>query len=139
MKKLIFLIYIFLVASLMRTSCSDDDNYLAILVGRWIPTTLEAIHNGRTTIDDVYKHEEGCNKDYVEFTADGKFNDVWYSGIQCTMNIRSGTYTISGNTLTYTTDNLTQYDQIVLLTGTELKVKVTHDEWVNILTFIRAN
>lgn len=108
-------------------SCGSDDNGNptgtdASIVGKW---TYSKVGSGNLLID-YPEHEEGCDKNYVELTADGVFNDVNYDSFDspCEVFTDSGTYLKEGNTLSITYDgNFVDTVDILLLTETELKIQ----------------
>lgn len=108
-------------------SCGSDDNGNpthtdASIVGKW---TYSKFGEG-TNVIDYDDHEPGCDKDYIELTANGVFRDVDYDSFNapCERFVDSGTYLKDGNTLTVTYDG-EQVDNsnILLLTDTELKIQ----------------
>lgn len=115
-------------------SCGSDDNGSptgtdASIVGRW---TFSKVGSGNLLID-YPDHEEGCDKDYVELTADGLYNDVDYDSFNsaCEVFTDSGTYLKEGNTLSVTYDgNFVDTVDILLLTETELKIQNEEGEIV---------
>ena len=108
-------------------SCGSDDNGNptgtdASIVGKW---TYSKVGTGNLLID-YPDHEEGCDKNYVELTANGVFNDVTYDSFDapCEVFTDSGTYLKEGNTLSITYDgNFVDTVDILLLTETELKIQ----------------
>lgn len=108
-------------------SCGNDDNGNPIhtdgdIVGKWM---YSKFGEGNTLVD-YDDHEEGCDKDYIELTANGIFRDVDYDSFEtpCEMFVDSGTYLKQGNTLTVTYDGeKIDSANILLLTDTELKIQ----------------
>jgi len=87
--------------------------------------TYSKVGSGNILID-YPDHEEGCDKDYVELTANGLYNDVDYDSFDspCEVFTDSGTYLKEGNTLSVTYDgNFVDTVDILLLTETELKIQ----------------
>ncbi|RZK11746.1 MAG: hypothetical protein EOO46_05680 [Flavobacterium sp.] len=115
-------------------SCSSDDNgndtgTSASIVGKW---TYSKVGIGDNLIN-YPDHEEGCDKDYVELTADGVIIDVDYDSFDtpCEVFTDTGTYLKEGNSLNVSyggndIDTLT----ILVLTNTELKMKNNGGETV---------
>lgn len=125
MKKLSILLLSALALSL--GSCGSDDSGNdtgtdASIVGKW---TYSKVGSGDLLIN-YPDHEEGCDKDYVELTASGTYNDVDYDSFDspCEVFTDSGTYVKSGNTLTVNYEgNFVDTATILLLTDTELKIQ----------------
>ena len=133
MKKIIILFVFTLVSVLNFTSCSNDDDSPSpatdSIVGKWnfskLSTTIDGVTSPEFDYDD---NDPGCPKDFLEFKTGGVFNEGEYSGSSCVLDSSSGTWTQSGSTITITegTDVITV--QLVSVTSTTLKVKVTETD-----------
>mgnify|MGYP003397520371 CR=1 FL=1 len=129
MKKKLFLICAFAMAGLSMISCnSDDEDFERSIVGKWNYNKTIVSTNGGTPVDSPYnEHEEGCNKDYVEFVQGGVFRDVILFKNQqgvCTEDTApNSTWTKDNSTLTIGNDVYT----IVTLNGSELRYENTTD------------
>ncbi|WP_051200049.1 hypothetical protein [Flavobacterium subsaxonicum] len=113
----------------MLTSCGDDDNNStsASIVGKWAYSKDGVSAQGQEMLLD-YEHTEGCNKDYVEFTADGKYFDVEYPTGCVADTIYNETYVKDGNTLTTGIGTDAETVTIETLSNTELKIKSSYTE-----------
>lgn len=122
------------VLTLSLGACSNDDNRNPVhtdgdIVGKW---TYSKVGMGNTLID-YPDHEDGCNKDYVELTANGIFRDVDYDSFStpCQVFTDEGTYLKDGNTLTVTYDgDDIDVVNILILSQTELKIQNSDGEVV---------
>jgi len=128
MKKKLFLICAFAMASLSQTSCnSEDDVFERSIVGRWNYNETIVTANGGNPVDSPYTgHENGCSKDYVEFVQGGNFRDVLVNKDQnnnCFEDENLSTWEKSNSTLTIGSDI---YD-ITVLNGSELRYENTTD------------
>lgn len=112
----------FAILSGIAFSCSSDDGATTSgeFTGKWYYKEYKVA--GATI---PYDDHEPCGKDYVQFNADGTgLNvDVW----SCAEDVALFTYTRSGNTITVTSDGVSDTAQITELSSTTLKVKVTYD------------
>ncbi|WP_333875399.1 lipocalin family protein [Flavobacterium sp.] len=103
-------------------SCSSDDGATTSgdLLGKWYNKEYKV--GGQTF---PYDDHEACGKDYVQFNADGTGAnvDVW----DCVEDVASFTYIKSGNSITVTSDGVSDTGQIIELSDTTLKVKVSYD------------
>jgi hypothetical protein len=132
MKKNSVLFVCTLVLSTFLFSCSNEDNpttssSLAI-EGKWNYNKLSYTQNGITTPEvDHPENEVGCSKDYVEFKAGGILNIGDYT-TGCAFAQYPGTWTKTGNNLTASAPSVGMSDtfEILSVTATELKLKVTH-------------
>ena len=121
MKKLITILFSLLALGLAATSCDDDDNTSnntrSELVGKWGYSKEE---KGDGPLTD-YQHFQGCNKDYMEFSAQS-VKDVrhYTNGIECANISHTASYTRNGNTLTVEGGTLSFSGTIEKLTATEL-------------------
>lgn len=109
-------------------SCSNDDNRNPVhtdgdIVGKWTYSQYGDNNNNLIDYDD---HELGCDKDYVELTANGVFRDVDYDSFDtpCEMFVDSGTYLKEGNTLAVTfSGEEVDTVNILVLNDTELRIQ----------------
>jgi hypothetical protein len=128
MKKLKIVLFSVLALGLTLTSCSDDDNSSnntsGNLEGKWIYDKTGAVVEGHDLFID-YSHQEGCNKDYIEFVSGGNYKEVEYSGSECEMSTDETTWSRSGNTLTVGTGEDAMTGTIETLTATDLRIKTT--------------
>jgi hypothetical protein len=129
MKKLKIVLFSVLALGLTLTSCGDDDsssnNTSGNLVGKWI-YSQEKEGNGPLT---DYEHTEGCDKDYMEISAQ-EIKDAWFykDGTECVEESETATYTRNGNTLTVTEGGMSFSGKIEKLTATELEISSTETE-----------
>jgi hypothetical protein len=128
MKKNLFLICAFAVASLSLTSCnSDNDTFERSIVGRWNYNKTIVTANGGTPVESPYDgHENGCSKDYVEFVQGGNFRDVLVNKDQnniCFEEQNLSTWNKNNSTLTIGSDVYI----ILTLNGSELRYENTTD------------
>ena len=145
MKKLIMLFVFTLVSSLNFTSCTSDNesSSSSSIVGKWNFSKVSITSSGVTSPEEDWdENEPGCPKNYVEFKTGGVFNDASYSGSTCVLDISSGTWAQSGSTVTLTDGTEVITFQVVSVTSSTLKVKVTEtDNGVTItlnITFTKA-
>jgi hypothetical protein len=110
------------ILSSFAISCSSDDgpSTSGDLIGKWYFKEYKV--QGQTI---PYDDHEECGKDYIQFNNDGTGAnvDVW----NCEEDIASFTYTRSGNTLTITSDGVSDTVQITELSSANLKIKTTSD------------
>ncbi|MBP8156991.1 MAG: lipocalin family protein [Flavobacterium sp.] len=110
------------ILSSFAISCSSDDGPTTSgdLLGKWYYKEYKVA--GETI---PYDDHEACGKDYVQFNADGTGAnvDIW----DCQMDAAFFTYTKSGNSITATSDGVSDTVQIVELSATTLKVKISYD------------
>lgn len=101
-------------------SCSDNENELtdkSTLVGKWSVQTI-------TDEDGVYNYEHECSskKDYIEFKSNDTFIDVYYDE-DCAEDSYSGTYAVSGNKLTLSTEESAKRTYTFSITDDVLKLE----------------
>ncbi|HRG19171.1 MAG TPA: lipocalin family protein [Flavobacterium lutivivi] len=110
------------ILSAFVTSCSSDDSATTSgnILGKWYYKEYRV--SGQTI---PYADHESCGKDYIQFNADGTGAnvDVW----NCELDIAPFTYTKSGNSITVTSDGFSDTAQIIELSETTLKVKISYD------------
>ncbi len=96
--------YVFL-GLLFVTSCSSDDGDSGSsggsIIGKWYMDTNTV---GDLTLD--YLHQDGCEKDYIEFLEDLTYNSVIYdeSCNVSSFSSDSATYSIDGNVIDFSND-----------------------------------
>lgn len=146
MKKLKIVLLSVLTLGLSLASCSgDDDNGTTDgkIEGKWIYTKVGVMNGNNELLIDYPEHEPGCDKNYVEITADGKWKDVSFFGDECTKESNEGSWTRNGDSVTITLDGEPESGTILKLTNTELKLKSTYTEEGETVTaialFTRAN
>lgn len=110
------------LAALTFTSCSDDDGDSASIEGKWYYSEQGVSANGAEVLTDYMDHEDGCEKDYVEFLADGVFKDVDYFNSDCETFIDETTWSRSGNSLTIGEGEDAETATIATLSGSTLKI-----------------
>jgi len=128
MKKNLFLICAFAMASLSIISCNnDDEDFERSVVGRWNYNKTIVIADGGSPVENVYDgHENGCSKDYVEFVLGGTYRDVLINKNQnnvCFEEENLSTWDKNNSTLTIGNENY----QITILNGSELRYENTTD------------
>jgi hypothetical protein len=110
------------ILSAYATSCSSDDSPTTSgdILGKWYFKEYKV--QGQTI---PYDDHEECGKDYIQFNADGTGAnvDVW----NCELDIAPFTYTKSGNSLTVTSDGVTDIVSITELSSSNLKIKTISD------------
>ncbi len=96
MKKLLVLFVA--LSAFTFTSCSDDDDLGNSIVGKWYLHSVT--YEGKTKV----KEYECKNKDYTEFTSNGKITEYRYDvENECKKEIEiEGTYVFKDNKLTIT-------------------------------------
>lgn len=144
MKKIIFLLLSTLVLGTTYTSCNnnDDSPAPASVVGKWNVSKVSETENGVVTLpEEDYVHEPGCMKDYIELKPDGVYNEAYY-GSGCALNLTIGTWSKSGNIITITQGADIISAEIVNLSNSMLKVKISDTDsgitTVTTVTFTRA-
>jgi hypothetical protein len=113
MKNRSVLLALVLGIGLFTTSCSDDNEgeTLAPLSGKW---NISQVQN-----------EAGCSKDYLDLNVDNTLTEGNYDSTidPCALSVTPGIYSRSHNNLTTVVNGVTQVQDIVNLTLTELKLK----------------
>lgn len=131
MKKLTVLFLSAMTLGLSVSSCSsdDDDKKSASIEGKWEITKAGLIVGGQEALAD-YENEGGCTIPTMQYNADGKFIDITseYWDSQCSTYQETGTYKKDGNTLTLKYDDDEAKLDILELTESTLKVKMTYSE-----------
>lgn len=126
MRKSKILIGMLAMAALSLTSCgSDDDGFERTIVGKWNYNKTIVTAQGGTPVDQSYTgHENGCEKDHVEFIEGGIYRNVLMNKDQnnnCVEDASQSTWTKNGATLTVGTDTY----QVTKLNGSELRYENT--------------
>ena len=141
MKKISVLFVCASVLSTFLSSCSKDDDSpstsSSAIEGKWNYNKLSYSQNGMTTPEvDHPENEAGCTKDFVEFKAGGILNIGDYT-TGCAFTQYSGTWTKTGNNLTASAPTLGMSEtfEIVSVTATELKLRVTQTQAGITITF----
>lgn len=121
-----------LFATALFFSCSDDGDgggVAASIEGKWTPSKTVYKIGGATQTENYEDNEMGCDKDYVQFNADGSLkNAIFFKNADnvCTEDANTvATYTKSGSTLNI---NGGEYDgsyTIKKLNSTDLQVETT--------------
>ena len=81
MKKIKVLLVAFVLGGLTLTSCSSDDNSTpASINAKWTPTkTVIKIGANQEVSEDYTNNQEGCDKDYIEFSeTNSVFKDKYF-------------------------------------------------------------
>lgn len=137
MKKLILFVA---VLALGLSSCSKDDDKApeAELVGKWEFSQEGAIINGQEVLEP-YVHEVDCAKDFLLFAA-STVTEYNYYGADCEEEIYVDAYNRNGNTLNIMMDGELFVVEIVSLSNTTLKLKIsetfdgTTEQFVTVFT-----
>lgn len=135
MKKICAFIVLFTL-TLAVTSCSKD-NKEAALEGQWEISRAGLLINGNEFLFP-YEHTPGCNKDYVDFVAGGVYKMHFFEKVdtECEVYIESGVWSRSGNTIAIIVEGDLSTAEIVTLTATTLKLRITYDDDDDFLTFV---
>lgn len=146
MKKVIILLLSSLVLGTTFTSCNDNDDppapAPASVEGKWNFNKLSETENGVVTLPEAdYVHEPGCIKDYIELKPNGVYNEAYY-GSGCALELTTGTWSKSGNIITITQGADIISAEVVSLSPSVLKVKISDTDsgiaTVTTVTFTRA-
>ncbi|MBF01329.1 MAG: hypothetical protein CMP77_15320 [Flavobacterium sp.] len=126
MKKLL-MVSALALAGLTFTACGDDDGggSSASLEGKWYFSKTGTAVGGQEAFID-YDHEEGCEKDYVEFVEGGVYRDVSHWS-DCETDVETDSWSRSGNTITIGEGTDAVSGTIKKLTGSELRVSTTEE------------
>ncbi|MDO4727783.1 MAG: lipocalin family protein [Bacteroidota bacterium] len=124
MKRIVWTFVAVLTSSVALTSCSESDNGRDenSIIGKWNVYQYGAIVDGQE-VYQFYPHEEGCEKDFVEFTNNGVFRSTVYSE-GCLEQITTLNYVVEGNALIWSAGSQTQTD-IFSISGNTLKIRQT--------------
>lgn len=111
-----------LAISTLAFSCSSDDgpSTSGELLGKWYYKEYKV-----AGVTIPYDDHEACGKDYIQFNNDGTGSnvDVW----DCEEDAASFTFSRSGNTITVTSDGVSDSAQITELSSTTFKIKISYD------------
>ncbi|TDO78013.1 lipocalin-like protein [Flavobacterium chryseum] len=131
MKKLSILFLSVLALGLSTSSCSSDDDNEGTLEGKWELTEVGVGYDGKEAVGPV-QNEGGCKTEIAEYLQDGKFTDTYseYTNDKCNTSSETGTWTKDGSKITrkYTGDDETEVLEVLELTGSRLKTKITYTE-----------
>jgi len=123
------------------TSCSSDDSDgpAANIVGKWTQTrTVTKVGNAGNITQNYDENTVGCDKDYIEFTVAGSFNDVIYfknaSNVCEADAAPASTYTKTDNLLTITSGDFEGVYAIEKLSGSQLAIKAIENVGGNEIT-----
>lgn len=131
MKKII-LLFVAIVSLSSITSCSNDDDNDASLIGKWQYTKEGISANGQEALTD-YEHAEGCTKDYIQITATTVTDHTFYNDGDCTEDTFTVNYSRNGSTLTVGTGSDASVAQIATLTDTTLKITYSDSDFPGVL------
>ena len=110
-RTVIYSLFILVMATGAFTGCKKDKAVKsANLVGKW---------HGVKLVDDEDGYVEwAAPSSYIQFNSDGTLSSVDFDGD----NVGGGTWSLSGNILTVTSnyDHVTEYAQVIKLTSNEL-------------------
>jgi hypothetical protein len=138
MKKIITLLIVTLSLGMISISCSNDESNnssTSSVVGKWNFSKMSTVINGIASPEiDYDDNEVGCPKDYLELKDGGVYNEGDYYDSACTLDLSTGTWVKNGNTLSITSNGETFSVEVVSVTSTELKLKVSQTD--NGITFI---
>lgn len=126
MRKNNFLICMTIGTGLLLASCgSDDDGFERTIEGKWNYNKTIVTAQGGTPVDQSYTgHENGCEKDHVEFIDGGVFRNVLLNKDQnnnCVEDASQSNWSKNGATLTIGADIY----QVTKLNGSELRYENT--------------
>jgi hypothetical protein len=143
MKKIIVSFVFVLFLGLVFNSCSSDDSSSTpsstSVVGKWNFSKVSYTFNGQSSPEADYDgNEQGCSKDYMEFKAGGVFNEADYSGTTCVEDLSVGNWSQEGNVLTITDDTDTVSLDIISVTSSTLKIKVSEGTNSATVTFTKG-
>jgi hypothetical protein len=141
MKKIIVLFVSALVIGMTFTSCSNDDDSPApapaSVEGKWIFSRVSVTENGVVTIaEEDYEHTPGCIKDYIELKSGGVYNEAFYFGSDCALDLSTGTWYKNGNIITATIEGDVSSTEVVSVSSSVLKVKSSETETVEGVTIV---
>jgi hypothetical protein len=150
MKNLKVAITALTIAGLSLTSCSSDDSSgtAASIVAKWNQTkTVTKVGNSGNITQSYQENEVGCDKDYIEFTANGAVNDVIYfknATNVCEADLATPTsYTKTDNAMTIAGGEFQGVYEITKLSGSQLIIKsienVSGNEITTSIYFNKAN
>lgn len=129
MKKYLLLLIVF---PLIFASCSDDDDDFSNsdIVGSWALQSISAkevkTNNEDATKlikEDITSYNEESKEEIIVFSNDGKITLTDF------VNSFTGTYSITGNILTFTIDGLESEILNISLSGNTLRYDMDHTEF----------
>ncbi|MFT6689344.1 MAG: hypothetical protein ACJAX7_002377 [Saprospiraceae bacterium] len=143
MKKIIVSFVFVLLLGLVFNSCSSDDSSSTptstSVVGKWNFSKVSYTFNGQSSPEADYDgNEQGCSKDYIEFKANGVYNEADYSSTACVEELSVGTWSKEGSLLTITDDTDTVSVEIIGVTTSTLKVKFSEGTNSATVTFTKG-
>lgn len=129
MKKVSALFVCAIVLVMIFASCSKDNppTTSGTIEGKWNFNKVSYSQGGITTPEaDHPGNQAGCDKDYIEIVAGGTVNAGDYAS-GCVLTKSTGTWTKTDNNITVSVASLglTGTFEIVSLSATELKLKIT--------------
>lgn len=138
MKKLSVLFVSVLALGMSFVSCSkDDDNEVAASVeGKWNYTSAAIVANGlEVPFNDFIENQASCAKDYIELKTAGVANSGEYDS-DCKLTVETGTWTKKDNTLTIVSDGESVPYEVVSVTNSTMKLKISYNEGGIALTVV---
>ncbi|WP_268845978.1 lipocalin family protein [Flavobacterium aestivum] len=136
MKKLSVLFVSVLALGMSFVSCSKDDDKEASIEGKWNYSTAAITTNGiEVPFNDYIDNQANCAKDYLELKTAGVANSGEYSS-DCKLTVDTGTWKKDGNKLTVVSDGESTSFEVVSVTDSTLKLKVSYSEGGVALTVI---
>ena len=128
MKKLIVLFLSVMTSGLLLTSCSDDDESGSSIEGKWDFFQVGISALGQEILEP-YEHQEGCDKDNLNFKSGGVLDaeEFFNNGEGCDSDIEIGSWAKSGSTLTFTFEGELVEATIVTLDSSTLKLNVSEE------------
>ena len=127
MKRLVFVSLLFFGMCIFLSSCSKEENYSALIIGKWKSELFEEYEDG--VLDDIdYENNEDV---YLTFDNSGQvLHELQYirSGYYTSETFK---YTISGNRLYFTFEDEDDNEcyEIVKLTSSELVIYDLEDDY----------
>jgi hypothetical protein len=143
MKKLSILFVCVLALGMSFVSCSKDDaKKEASVEGKWnfesaalVKDKVEAPYN------DFLDNQAGCTKNYLEFKTAGVVSSGKYSS-GCKLTVETGSWSKKDNTLTITSNGIAIPYEVVSVTDSAMRLKITYNEGGIkldvIVTFVRV-
>lgn len=136
MKNLKILLMLFLVATATLVSCNkDDDSSSGSIEGNWQFYKYGSFFLEQEILLD-HEHTAGCNKDFIEIKSGGAIVDHYFyddgNGDGCYEENVSGTWVKEGNSFFATYSGYTQGGEILELSQTTLKIKITDSNTNNV-------
>ncbi len=115
-------------------SCSKDDNEDGTVLGKWNYNQVSATINGELVVGDYPGNEEGCPKDFLDFKQNGTVSVTDYikENSTCQVEVKDGTYAVSGNSVSVAIDGGTFSGEITQLSNTDMVVMGTLGDLENV-------